>query len=82
MGKEYFFSQKPKCTFALGEAFAITDEGDDNSYLVSNSYSVQAEVYAPEINLYIYGSSDSIEKKTENIRRLYEIRATAYDLAQ
>lgn len=82
MGKEYFFSQMAEYTFSLGEAFALADEGDDNSYLVSNSDSVHAEVYAPEINLYIKGSSDSIEKKTENIRRLYEIRATAYDLAQ
>jgi ferredoxin len=82
MGKEYFFNQMPKYTFSLGEAFALTDEGDDNSYLVSNSKSVHAEVYAPEINLYIKGSSDSTGKKTENIRRLYEIRSTAYDLAQ
>jgi ferredoxin len=82
MGKEYFFSQIPNCTFALGEAFAEADEGGGSSYLVSNSESVPAEVYAPEINFYIQGSLDSVEKKTENIRRLYKIRAIAYDLAQ
>lgn len=82
MGKEYFFSHMPDCTFALGEAFAISDRGEDNSYLVSNSDSVRAEVYAPEINLYVRGSADSREKKTQNIKRLYEVRAAAYDLAQ
>ncbi len=83
MLKEFLFYGKNKIDFPLDESIEVVDELEkDGHYLVSNSKESNCDIYAPEINFYIKNSKDSIADKIKNIKKLYDIRATIFDLAQ
>ncbi len=82
MSKEYFFSYTPKQEFDLDEIFEVSDENKNNTYLISNVKSVNATLYAPEINFYFNKSEDTLEKKITTLKKLYDARSTAFDFAQ
>ena len=82
MEKEYLFYDQTALEFPLDSSIDATTTLSEGSYIVSNVDIPDAEVYAPEINFYLKNSADDISKKITNIKKLYDIRVTAYDLAQ
>lgn len=82
MQKEFFFSPPHETVFDLGEDFVTGTNEESQSYLVSNIQMANAEIYAPEINFYLRNSRASVATQISNVKRLYETRAIAFDLAQ
>ncbi|WP_024955992.1 4Fe-4S dicluster domain-containing protein, partial [Sulfurospirillum arcachonense] len=82
MRKEYLFYDRLGIEYPLDESIEITDEIKDNEYLVSNEDIKNTEIYAPEINFYVKNTQDDISERILNVKKLYEIRASNYDLAQ
>jgi len=82
MSKEYVYIDKNLPEYPLDESIEVKSELDENEYIVSNVQKQRAEIYAPEINFYEKNTQDEISKKIINIKKLYDIRASNYDLAQ
>lgn len=82
MEKEYLFRYDSAMEFPLDESIETVDTLDSGNYLISNVQTPYAEVYAPEINFYIDHSSDSLADKIQNVKKLYDIRLAAYELAE
>lgn len=82
MVQEYFFSSSPEFEKALEDTFSTTANLAAGPYLISNTKRVSAEIYVPEINFYLKNSQDTFLEKLEGIKRLYDLRALEYDLAQ
>ena len=83
--QEFIYFNKDGLDFPLSETIKVTNslEGlEDAEYIVSNSPEVDAEFYAPEIDFYIKNSQDSLEKKIENVQKLYELRSIKFDYAK
>ncbi len=85
--QEFVYYNKEKLDFPLSEDIKIAEKKDtlnesDEDFLISNSKEVQAEFYAPEIDFYIKNSEDSLPKKMENTKKLYEINALRFDNAK
>jgi ferredoxin len=82
MEKEYLFYDQIALEYPLDESIEVSTELDDKEYIVSNVQNENAQIYAPEINFYIKNTKDDISQKIVNIKKLYDIRASTYDLAQ
>ena len=82
MEKEYLFYSQAALEFPLDDSIDVLTNLNDSSYIVSNTNMANAEIYAPEINFYMKNTQDDISKKITNIKKLYDIRVSAYDLAQ
>ena len=82
MQKEYVFYDTVGIDFPLDEAIELVKSPCQGSYLVSNHPEAKALIYAPEINLYLQNSRDSIAQKIHNITKLYDVRAIGFDYAQ
>jgi len=82
MEKEYLFYDQTALEFPLNDSIDVLTTLNESSYIVSNTDTPNAEIYAPEINFYMKNTQDDISKKITNIKKLYDIRASAYDLAQ
>jgi ferredoxin len=84
MIKEYLYCNANPLEFPLDESIEIihSTQGLQGEYLISNTPDVNAQIVAPEINFYIDNSEDDISEKIKNVKKLYDIRATGYDLAQ
>jgi ferredoxin len=82
MVKDYFFNNTGKLDLQLNDLFEVATPAKGVRYLVSNTKSVEAEIYAPEIDFYLEKSNDDIIAKSNNISNLYGARTTAYDVAQ
>ncbi|PID75523.1 MAG: hypothetical protein CSB23_02995 [Deltaproteobacteria bacterium] len=80
MQKEFSFTQPSYITLDLGEKYLPIHE--DQACIVTNNPLTKAEVYAPEINFYLRHSTADKKHKSEAVKTLYEIRMTAFDLAQ
>ena len=80
---EYVYYSSKKLDFPLNENIKIIDDPQkvNETYIISNSKEVEAEVYAPEINFYIKNTQDSISDMIKNIAKLYEIRSIKLDYA-
>lgn len=82
MANDNFYKTTGNAKLELGPGFDISSTTNTARYLVSNSRDSNAEVYAPEINVYVENSLDSPEMKIKNLKKLYQARATRYDYAQ
>ncbi|WP_331774767.1 4Fe-4S binding protein [Sulfurospirillum sp. 1612] len=82
MQNEYLFLSKEKLDFPLDESITVAHEQDEQEYLVSNENIKNTQIYAPEINFYLKHSQDDIRQKITNVKKLYDIRADNFDLAQ
>lgn len=60
----------------------VTNPKIEGTCLVSNHPDVSAHMVAPEIDLYLQGSSDDVLTKAQNVEKLYEARALCFDFAQ
>ncbi len=80
---EYVFYSPEKLEFPLNESIKIIDEPKkvNETYIISNSKEIKAEVYAPEINFYIKNTQDSTADMIKNIEILYTIRSIKLDYA-
>lgn len=84
MQKEYLFYDHKPLEFPLDESIEVLTslQNAPLNYLISNIELATTCKYAPEINFYIENSKDALSQKIENIKKLYDIRATGYELAQ
>lgn len=82
MQKEYLFYSSLPLDFPLDDSIEISSSLNDSDYLVSNTKESHSEVYAPEINFYVQNSQDDLAAKIGNVKKLYDARSLAYDLAQ
>jgi len=83
--REYLFFSKEPLDFPLDESIEVVTDlsrATGQHYLIANTPSAPAEVYAPEINLYHDRTNDPISEKIPRIKRLYDIRSTIVDGAQ
>jgi ferredoxin len=82
MRNEYQYLTKKPLEFPLDESIQICFENNDNEYIVSNKYLDNAHIFAHEIDYYIRNTRDSIASQISNIKKMYDARSIAYDLAQ
>ena len=82
MNKEYIYCNQSALEYPLDECIEVLNKLDEEEYIVSNVENKNAQIYAPEINFYIKNTQDDISKRIINIKKLYDIRVSAYDLAQ
>ena len=82
MEKEYLFYDQTAIEYPLDDSIEVSKKEPTGTYIVSNIEDAKAEIYAPEINFYVKNTQDDISQRIVNIKKLYDIRATAYDLAQ
>ncbi len=82
MEKEYLYLASEPLEFPLDESIVVASQAPQESYIVSNTPLDNSEIYAFEIDYYIRNTQDTIADQIQNIKKLYDIRATVYDLAQ
>lgn len=66
----------------LGSAFTVSPTPDDANYLVANIEMENAESYGPEINFYLRNNNAAEGLKSENVKRLYQLRRALFEHAQ
>ena len=79
MMKDYLLHHPLADAIVPGDEFDISGPDPEATYIVANTPDANAEIHAPEINLYLDNSRDPIRKKLENLKRLYRARAAAFD---
>lgn len=82
MQKEYIYCEESPLEYPLDESIEVSTKLDGDEYLVSNIEDSNSQIYAPEINFYVRNTQDEISQRILNIKKLYDIRASTYDLAQ
>lgn len=82
MNKEYIYCDQTPLEYPLNDSIEVCTELNDDECIVSNIENANAQIYAPEINFYVKNTQDDISEKIVNIKKLYDIRASTYDLAQ
>ena len=82
MNKECLYVNKNILEYPLDENIDVLQELNDSEYIVSNIEKSNTQVHAPEIDFYIKNTQDEISQKIINIKKLYDARLLAYDLAQ
>ncbi|MFA7091009.1 MAG: 4Fe-4S binding protein [Arcobacteraceae bacterium] len=83
--QEFIYYSEGSLEFPLSENIQVVNSKSclsSETYIVSNSKAVNAEVVAPEIDFYIKNSKDSLSQRIKNVEKLYEINAIRFDLAK
>ncbi len=80
--KEFVYYDKSGLAIPLGDEIFISKTLENEKYLIANSEDVDALLIAPEIDLYLKNSQDSIIEKAKNVSILYEARAVGFDYAK
>jgi ferredoxin len=83
--QEYVYYTKEALEFPLHESIYVSnnlEEASNNSFLISNTNETNSEVIADEISFYIKNSKESLPKKIDNIKRLYDIALIRFDNAK
>lgn len=80
--QEFIYYDKLGLDIPLEDSIVRVASVDEASCLVSNSDEIETECYAPEIDLYLQSSQDSILDKAKNVSLLYEARAISFDKAK
>ncbi|BHH82875.1 4Fe-4S binding protein [Desulforhopalus sp. 52FAK] len=66
----------------LGAGFDVSEDINEQKYIISNSNESKTEMYAPEINFYYANSLDQENLKADKLKILYQARFHRYDYAQ
>lgn len=66
----------------LDDAIKVLESPSEEKFLIANSKELDAIIYAPEINFYLKNTVQNTLLKAQNSLKLYEIRATAFDMAK
>lgn len=82
MQNDYFYKPGTESEIDLGNNFDFSVQAESVRYLVSNSSESNSEIYAPEIDWYAQNSTESLEVKTHNLKKLYQIRTVGYEIAR
>ncbi len=87
MEKEYLYLSDTPLAFPLDESIEIVSQESDlgiehSQYIVSNKMTVASQLYAHEIDYYVKNTQDTLAAQIQNIKKLYDVRASVYDLAQ
>ncbi len=83
--QEYVYYTKEALEFPLHESIYVSDnleEASNSNYIISNTNETNSEVIADEISFYIKNSKDSLPKKIDNIKKLYDIALIRFDNAK
>lgn len=83
--QEFIYYNPNSLEFPLTEEILVSsslEELKNQTYVVSNSDAIQAEVVAKEIDFYINNSTEPLFLKIKNVEKLYEINAIRFDLAK
>ncbi|MDA3057386.1 4Fe-4S binding protein [Campylobacter sp. VBCF_05 NA6] len=75
---EYGFSPVGVKEAILGDSIEVCADSDRH-FVVANSPSLKAEIYAPEINFYINSTNDEMLQIARNVEILYEAKAVMFD---
>lgn len=79
--QEFAFLYDNSEEIVLDDSIKTLNLPNDEEFLVSNSKSLNAQIYAPEINFYLNNTKENMLLKAKNSLKLYEARATAFDFA-
>ncbi len=82
MQNDYFYKPGTESEIDLGNNFDFSAQEENVRYLVSNSSESNSEIYAPEIDWYAKNSTESLEVKTDNLKKLYQIRTVGFESAR
>ena len=82
MEKEYLFYTQDSLEFPLDDSIDVITTLNNSEYIVSNVETSTTQIYAPEINFYVNNTQDDLNQKIHNVKKLYDIRVSTYDLAQ
>lgn len=74
--KEFAYLKKADFISKLNDNYALLNKPCDEKFLVANDKSLNAIIYAPEIDFYIKNTAAFSEEKLD---KLYEARAICYD---
>lgn len=66
----------------LDDDIKVLESPSKEKFLIANSKELDAIIYAPEINFYLKNTVQNTLLKAQNSLKLYEIRATAFDMAK
>ncbi|WP_321778567.1 4Fe-4S binding protein [Sulfurimonas sp.] len=83
--QEFVYYSTKGLDFPLSQNIKITSQlstSPSQSFIVSNSKNVYAQITADEIDFYINNSKDSLASKIKNVEKLYEVNAIRFDMAQ
>ena len=64
----------------LSDEIQILSACNDKEVFICNDKNQKAKIYAPEINFYLKNSQDETLQKSKNVLKLYEARASVYEL--
>ena len=82
MEKEYLFYTQDSLEFPLDDSIDVVTTLNNSEFIVSNVETSTTQIYAPEINFYVNNTQDDLNQKIHNVKKLYDIRVSTYDLAQ
>ena len=82
MQNEYFYKPGTGREIDPGNNFDLSVEKESVRYLVSNSRESNSEIYAPEVDWYMNNSRESLEGKTHNLEKIYQIRTVEFESAR
>lgn len=79
--REFVFLNENSDEIPLDDSIESLNLATNDRYLVSNSPKLNAEIYAKEINFYLKNSTENALVKSKNTLKLYEARASGFDLS-
>lgn len=82
MNAEFVYLDTDSQDVLLEDEIAVLKAPDDGSYFISNSPLLNAQIVAPEIDFYFKNTTDDTLQKAKNVTKLYNARATGFDLAK
>ncbi len=82
MQKEFLLYTKEPLAYPLDESIVVCSEIPEDAFVISNIKYVNTQIFAPEVDFYRRNTQDTLSGQMRNIKTLYEIRSSTYDLAQ
>ena len=82
MQKEFLLYTTEPLEYPLDESIEVCSEIPDTPFVISNIKDSNTQIFAPEIDFYRRNTQDTLSDQIHNVKTLYEVRSSVYDLAQ
>lgn len=82
MEREYFYFAQEALEFPLDESILVSNTLMETPCVVSNIDIPNSQIFAPEIDYYLQNTQESVAMQIGNVKKLYDIRLSVFDLAQ
>jgi len=82
MQKEFLLYTTEPLEYPLDESIEVSSKIPDTPFVISNIKDSNTQIFAPEIDFYRRNTQDTLSDQIHNIKTLYEVRSSIYDLAQ